>query len=184
MCCVQYREWLNHLWAISLHMDTLDLFPREDGVTPFFLLLDGHGSRLELPFLQYINNPLHDWIVCIGVPYGTSCWLFRAKWKWIVQNGVSDGKKRISTKKNKEHASKMHVLKLTISLLLWMRHGRNPLHGLSTTRKRLQLGDGFHWPETYLTTPKSQRQKSRHPLLTQAMKHRAHPTISTVWLQR
>ncbi len=55
------------------HMDTLDLFPREDGVTPF-LLLDGHGSRLELPFLQYINNPLHNWIVCIGVPYGTSYW--------------------------------------------------------------------------------------------------------------
>jgi hypothetical protein len=55
------------------HMDALNLFPRDDGVQPF-LLLDGHGSRLELPFLQYINEPQHNWIVCIGVPYGTSYW--------------------------------------------------------------------------------------------------------------
>jgi hypothetical protein len=33
-------------------MDSLNLFPRtEDGVKPF-LLLDGHGSRLELPFFE------------------------------------------------------------------------------------------------------------------------------------
>ena len=54
-------------------MDELDLFPRTDGLKPF-LLLDGHGSRLELPFLQYINSPNHEWVVCIGVPYGTSYW--------------------------------------------------------------------------------------------------------------
>jgi hypothetical protein len=55
------------------HMDALNLFPRDNGVMPF-LLLDGHGSRLELPFLKYINEPQHNWIVCIGVPYGTSYW--------------------------------------------------------------------------------------------------------------
>jgi hypothetical protein len=55
------------------HMDDLEIFPRDDGVKPF-LLLDGHGSRLELPFLHYINDPDHEWIVCIGVPYGTSYW--------------------------------------------------------------------------------------------------------------
>jgi len=54
-------------------LDLYNLFPRNDGVKPF-LLLDGHGSRLELPFLQYINNPADHWIVCIGVPYGTSLW--------------------------------------------------------------------------------------------------------------
>jgi hypothetical protein len=55
-------------------LDSFGLFPRgEDGVKPF-LLLDGHGSRLELPFLQYINDPAHEWVVCIGVPYGTSYW--------------------------------------------------------------------------------------------------------------
>jgi hypothetical protein len=53
------------------HMDDLNLFPRDDGVKPF-LLLDGHGSRLELPFLQYVNDASHEWVVCIGVPYVTS----------------------------------------------------------------------------------------------------------------
>jgi hypothetical protein len=60
-------------------MDHLNLFPRTDGIKPF-LLLDGHGSRLELPFLEYINDPLHEWLVCIGKPFllldghGTSYW--------------------------------------------------------------------------------------------------------------
>ena len=55
-------------------MDELDLFPRDEcGLKPF-LLLDGHGSRLELPFLEYVNNPSNPWVVCIGVPYGTSYW--------------------------------------------------------------------------------------------------------------
>jgi hypothetical protein len=54
-------------------MDDLDLFPRHDGVKPF-LLLDGHNSRFELPFLWYVNHPNHNWVVCIGVPYGTSYW--------------------------------------------------------------------------------------------------------------
>jgi hypothetical protein len=55
-------------------MDDLKLFPRDDPNVKPFLLLDGHGSRLELPFLSYVNNEEHPWVVCIGVPYGTSYW--------------------------------------------------------------------------------------------------------------
>jgi len=55
-------------------IDQSGVFPRQpDQPTPF-LLLDGHGSRLEVPFLSYINNPKHKWVVCIGVPNGTSLW--------------------------------------------------------------------------------------------------------------
>ena len=54
-------------------MDNLNLFPRIEGLTPF-VLLDGHGSRFELPFLEYINNPEHEWAVTIGVLYGTAIW--------------------------------------------------------------------------------------------------------------
>ena len=36
------------------------------------MLLDGHGSCLELPFLQYTNDPKHEWVVYIGVPYDTA----------------------------------------------------------------------------------------------------------------
>jgi len=25
-----------------------------------------------LPFLEYVNNPLHSWCACIGVPFGTT----------------------------------------------------------------------------------------------------------------
>ena len=39
-----------------------------------FLILDGHHSRLELPFLKYINNPETEWRCCIGVPYGSHFW--------------------------------------------------------------------------------------------------------------
>ena len=38
------------------------------------LLVNGHGSRLGLDFLEYINNPAHLWTVCIGVPYGATWW--------------------------------------------------------------------------------------------------------------
>ena len=51
----------------------LNVIPRNDNIKPF-LLLDGHGSRLEMPFLQYINNPEDHWVVCLGAPYGTALW--------------------------------------------------------------------------------------------------------------
>ena len=54
-------------------LDMLGVIPREENIKPF-LLLDGHGSRLEVPFLQYINTPTDHWVVCIGVPYGTALW--------------------------------------------------------------------------------------------------------------
>ena len=54
-------------------LDMMHVVPRDDGIKPF-LLLDGHGSRLELPFLRYINTPEDHWVVCLGVPYGTALW--------------------------------------------------------------------------------------------------------------
>ena len=54
-------------------MDHLGIIDRKDGLKPF-LLLDGQGSRFELLFLCYINNPQHEWATCIGVPYGTDLW--------------------------------------------------------------------------------------------------------------
>ncbi len=38
--------------------------------TPF-LLLDGHHSRLMLPFIRYINDENRKWCCCIGIPYAT-----------------------------------------------------------------------------------------------------------------
>jgi hypothetical protein len=51
-------------------MDELHLFPRVNGKTPL-LLLDGHNSRFNLLFLQYLQSDNHPWFCCIGLPYGT-----------------------------------------------------------------------------------------------------------------
>ena len=73
-CCSENGSITADLLVEMLRaMDSLNVFDRTDGISPF-LLLDGHGSRFELPFLQYINNPLTHWNVCVGVPYGTSYW--------------------------------------------------------------------------------------------------------------
>ena len=55
------------------HIDSYNVFQRQNGRFPF-LLLDGHQSRFEVPFLEYITDKSHEWQVCIGVPYGTSLW--------------------------------------------------------------------------------------------------------------
>ena len=54
-------------------LDHYQVFNRTIDRKPF-LLLDGHGSRFELPFLQYVTDTDHPWMVCQGVPYGTSLW--------------------------------------------------------------------------------------------------------------
>jgi len=58
-----------------------DALKKIDGALTFdrteakpFLLLDGHGSRFQLPFLDYITAEETQWTVCIGVPYGTHVW--------------------------------------------------------------------------------------------------------------
>ena len=73
-CCSENGSITAELLVAMLStIDGLGVFDRSDGVPPF-LLLDGHGSRFDLTFLEYINNPTTKWNVCIGVPYGTSYW--------------------------------------------------------------------------------------------------------------
>ena len=60
------------LTQVLTHLDTHLCWDRVEA-TPF-LLLDGHGSRFELPFLNYIRSEETKWKVCIGVPYGTNLW--------------------------------------------------------------------------------------------------------------
>ena len=62
------------LMQMLKRMDTLALFPRLPGGPLPFIFLDGHGSRHNLPFLEYINHPDHIWKVCFGIPNGTALW--------------------------------------------------------------------------------------------------------------
>ena len=54
-------------------MDHLELFPCTDNCKPK-LLVDDHVSSFGSDLLECINNPVHFWTVCIGVPYGTALW--------------------------------------------------------------------------------------------------------------
>ena len=54
-------------------LDHLKVFDRTGG-RKLFLLLDVHGSRFALDFLKYVIDQLHEWVVYVGVPYGTALW--------------------------------------------------------------------------------------------------------------
>ena len=54
-------------------LDQLGVYERRPNLKPM-ALFDAHDSRLQVPFLRYVNNPQHRWIFCIGLPYGTHKW--------------------------------------------------------------------------------------------------------------
>ena len=58
---------------ILASLEFYGVIDRTDGRKPF-LLIDGHNSRFQLNFLSYVIDPTHEWVVCIGVPYGTALW--------------------------------------------------------------------------------------------------------------
>jgi len=55
------------------YIDEKEDFDHSTGLCPF-LLLDGHGSRFDLKFLEYINSEETKWNVNTGLLYGTSYW--------------------------------------------------------------------------------------------------------------
>jgi len=83
-------------------IDRLEVFDREEaGLNPF-LLLDGHGSRFELDFLNYINEDETKWECCIGLPYGTSYWQVgdSSEQNGCFKMALTKAKQELVTKKN------------------------------------------------------------------------------------
>ena len=62
------------LVEILTYFDSINLFPRVVGGPIPLLIVDGHQSRLDPAFIEYINNKHHLWKVCFGVPYATTIW--------------------------------------------------------------------------------------------------------------
>ena len=62
------------LVKILTYFDSINLFPRLPGGPTPFLVVDGHQSRLDPDFIEYINDKRHRWVVCFGVPYATTLW--------------------------------------------------------------------------------------------------------------
>ena len=97
-------------------IDGYGVFPRVPGGPTPFLLLDCHGSRLEVPFLKYINDTKHKWVVCIGVPNGTSIWQVGDS---NEQNGTykmycSEYKKMLTSKRFEMGLFKMNLVRTDI----------------------------------------------------------------------
>jgi len=83
-------------------IDEIGVFDREGtGLNPF-LLLDGHGSRFELDFLDYINTAETKWECCIGLPYGTSYWQVgdSSEQNGCFKMALTRAKQELVTKKN------------------------------------------------------------------------------------
>lgn len=55
---------------ICATFDRLKVSDRSDEAMPYFSL-DGHGSWVELPFPEYVNNLEHLWCACLGMLYDT-----------------------------------------------------------------------------------------------------------------
>ena len=62
---------LQILVDILATLDHIGVFDNLAGWKPF-LLLDGHGCQFELLLLRYVINKVHEWVVYISVPRGTS----------------------------------------------------------------------------------------------------------------
>ena len=57
-------------------IDKIGVFDRSDDLCPS-CILDGHGSRFELPFWRFVNDKNSTgtkWNACVGALYGTSYW--------------------------------------------------------------------------------------------------------------
>ena len=61
------------LTAVFQRLDELGVYARTPDRNPF-ALCNAHGSRIQVPFLRYINNPTHRLVFCIGLPNGTHKW--------------------------------------------------------------------------------------------------------------
>jgi hypothetical protein len=55
------------------YMDEVGFTDRSGGIDPM-IILDGHISRMMGPFLEYVNNPQHQWRTMLGISYGTHLW--------------------------------------------------------------------------------------------------------------
>ena len=55
-------------------LESLGIYSRGDNYPKSFLILEDHPSCLHLPFLQDVDEPEDNWVVCKGGQCGTASW--------------------------------------------------------------------------------------------------------------
>ena len=74
ICCTKKGSITSEILRTALErLDELGVYERTPDRKPM-ALFDAHDSRLQIPLLRYINNPVTQWIFCIGLPNGTHKW--------------------------------------------------------------------------------------------------------------
>jgi len=102
-CCSENGSITGQLLKEMLTaIDNIGVYDRTGtGLNPF-LLLDGHGSRFDLNFLDYVNAVDTKWECCIGLPYGTSYWQVgdSSEQNGCFKMALTRAKQELVTKKN------------------------------------------------------------------------------------
>ena len=92
-------------------LDNLGIYQRSEGGPTPMIILDGHDSRLQVPFLEYVNKKKDGksiWRACIGLPNAT------AKWQ-VGDSNEQNGSYKMAMTKEKD------------KLLRWKRKHQMPL---------------------------------------------------------
>jgi hypothetical protein len=111
------------LVRILKHLDKHGVTNRGEGDPPPCLIVDGHGSRLSIPFLRYINNldehgntvlgANHRWKVYIGLPNGTAYWQ-------VADSSYINGRFKLQMRREKETV--LNIQQLNRELIRIKRH--------------------------------------------------------------
>lgn len=143
------------------HIDSFNVFDRDNGFDPF-LVLDGHHSRFELPFLKYIHDEEHLWHTCIGVPYASQWWQLAdsSEVNGNYKMGTMEAKRLVFTAKQGKQLQKTDIIpivnqawkksfaRLECVKKAIVRRGWNPLnYALMTNPKLVSLFEAREKPK-------------------------------------
>ena len=132
--------------------DELKLFDRSEGKIPFFLL-DGHGTRLETEFLEYVNNPDHQWCVCLGVPYGTSLWQIGDSKEQNGSFNIASSKAKIALLKMKDEKAMLPVINPFEAIIIIKKAWYESFGRVETNKKAIAERGWFPYNRNLLTYP-------------------------------
>ena len=131
---------------ILVTLDKLQVYNRTEGKLPC-VLLDGHGSRFRLPFLNYMSNPLHEWCAVIGVPYGTVLWQVDDSPEQNRSHNTASSKEKRFTVEEKEKYFIAPTIKPWGLFLLYQQRGKSCLQELKLTKTPYPRESGFRTTE-------------------------------------
>ena len=94
------------LVEVLKYLDKVGVTERKDGDPPPCLLVDGHGSRLSIPFLQYINNLDQDGNKIADANHRWNCYPNATLYWQVEDSSQQNGRFKVYIRKKKEYLRK------------------------------------------------------------------------------